>query len=95
MAQSQAEKDPAAAAKETVGKYYKTTLDYVRIAQSKQPLMVDQRNQTKFILDRAQSMKELGYIKKLPDAKSIDWTLMEQVIAENKSLYDSLKLKSA
>ncbi len=95
LAQSQAEKDPAGAAKDTVGKYYKTTLEYVRIAQTKQPLMVDQRNQTKFILDRAQSMKELGYIKKLPDAKSIDWTLMEQVIAENKSLYDSLKLKSA
>ena len=40
-------------------------------------------------------MKELGYIKKLPDSKSIDWTLLEQVIAENKSLYDSIKLKSA
>ena len=40
-------------------------------------------------------MKELGYVKKMPDARAIDWTLLEQVIAENKALYDGLKLKSA
>ncbi len=95
VAQSQAETDPEAALKDTVGSYYKTTLEAARVAESRQPVMVDQRNQTQFILDRGQSMKELGYIKKLPDAKAIDWSMLEQVIAENKSLYASLKLKSA
>jgi NitT/TauT family transport system substrate-binding protein len=40
-------------------------------------------------------MKELGYVKKLAPRSAIDWTLLEQVIAENKPLYDSLKLKTA
>lgn len=95
LAQSQAEADPEAALKDTVGTYYKTTMEATRIAKNKQPVEIDQRNQTKFILARGQSMKELGYIKKLPDAKAIDWTLLEQVIAENKPLYDGLKHKSA
>jgi NitT/TauT family transport system substrate-binding protein len=39
-------------------------------------------------------MKELGYVKKLATRAAIDWTLLEQVITENKPLYDSLKLKT-
>ena len=57
VAQGQAEKDPDAALKDTVGTYYKTTLEAAKLAASKQPIMVDQRNNTQFILDRAQSMK--------------------------------------
>ena len=95
VAQSQAEADPEAALKDTVGKYYKTTMEAARDAKNKQPVKIDQRNQTTFILDRGQSLKELGYIKKLPGADSIDWTMLEQVIEENQPLYNSLKLKSA
>lgn len=94
-AQSQAEKDIDSALKDTVGSYYKTTFEAAKLAASKQPIMIDQRNNTQFILDRAQSMKELGYIKKLTTRQAIDWTLLEQVIAENKALYTSLKLKTA
>lgn len=95
VAQSQAEADKTAALKDTVGKYYKTSMEAAIDASSKQPLVVDQRSQTQFILDRGQSMKELGYVKKLPDKAAFDWSLLEAVIAENKPLYDSLKLKSA
>ena len=95
VAQSQAETDPDAALKDTVGTYYKTTMEAARTAQERQPIVVDQRNQTQFILDRGQSMKEMGYIKKLPDATAIDWSLLESVIVENTDLYASLKLKSA
>lgn len=95
VAQSQSETDPESALKDTVGTYYKTTMEAARVAKARQPVVVDQRNQTKFILARGQSMKELGYIKKLPDEKAIDWTLLEKVIADNKSLYASLKVKSA
>jgi NitT/TauT family transport system substrate-binding protein len=38
---------------------------------------------------------EMGYIKKKPGRDAIDWTLLEQVIAENKDLYDKLKYKAA
>ena len=95
VAQGQAEKDIDAALKDTVGTYYKTTIEAAKMAASKQPIMIDQRNNTQFILDRGQSMKELGYVKKLAPRSAIDWTLLEQVIAENKPLYDSLKLKTA
>ena len=65
------------------------------IAKAKQPPVVDARNQTPFILDRVNTIMEMGYIKKKPGRDSIDWTLLEQVIAENPDLYGQLKLKSA
>ncbi|CCE01710.1 ABC transporter substrate-binding protein [Bradyrhizobium sp. STM 3809] len=95
VAQSQAEADKTAALKDTVGKYYKTSMEAAVDASSKQPIVVDQRSQTQFIIDRGMSMKELGYVKKLPDQGAFDWSLLEAVIAENKTLYDGLKLKSA
>jgi NitT/TauT family transport system substrate-binding protein len=94
VAQGQAETDIDAALKDTVGSYYKTTMEAAKMAASKQPIMIDQRLNTQFILDRGQSMKELGYVKKLAGRDAIDWTLLEQVIAENKPLYASLKLKT-
>ena len=51
--------------------------------------------QTQFILDRVESIAEMGYIKKKPGRDAIDWTLLEQVIAENQDLYGKLKYKSA
>ena len=50
---------------------------------AKQPSVVDARSQTQFILDRTDSLMEMGYIKKKPGRDAIDWTLLEQVIAEN------------
>ena len=41
------------------------------------------------------SIVEMGYIKKKPGRDAIDWTLLEQVIAENQDLYGKLKYKSA
>ena len=94
VAQSQAEANIDAALKDTVGSYYKTTMEAAKMAAAKQPIMIDQRNNTQFILDRSQSMKELGYVKKLVPKDAISWTLLDQVIAENKPLYASLKLKT-
>lgn len=95
VAQSQSEKDPAAALKDTVGTYYKTTLEAATLAQSKQPVMIDQRHNSKFFADRGASMLEMGYVRKPMPASALEWKLLEQVIAENKALYDSLKLKAA
>lgn len=95
VAQSQAEADKTAALKDTVGKYYKTSMEAAIDASTKQPIVVDQRNQTQFIIERGKSMMELGYVKKLPDEGAFDWSLLDAVIAENKPLYDGLKLKSA
>lgn len=94
VAQSQTEADKAAALKDTVGKYYKTSMEAAVDASTKQPIVIDQRNQTQFIIDRGVSMQELGYIKKLPGKDAFDWSLLEAVIQENKTLYDGLKLKS-
>lgn len=94
-AQLMAESQPEEALKVLVGPYYKTSMENARIAMSKQPAVVDARSQTGFILDRTDSMVEMGYIKRKPDRSSIDWTLLEQVIAENPDLYSKLKLRSA
>ncbi len=78
-----------------VGTYYKTSTENARLAMSKQPAVVDARDQTQFILERTDSLVEMGYIKKKPGRDAIDWTLLEQVIAENKDLHAQLKHKAA
>jgi len=93
--QAMAESKPDEVLKILVGPYYKTSMENAKLAMGKQPSVVDARNQTKFILDRTDSMVEMGYIKKKPGRDAIDWTLLEEVIAENKDLYASLKYKSA
>lgn len=92
-AQQQAETDRPAAAKLTTGTYYKAPYADVLDASEKQPNVVDQRGNTQFMLDRAKSLKELNYIKKVPDRSIFDYSLLEQVIKEQPQLYASLKLK--
>jgi NitT/TauT family transport system substrate-binding protein len=94
-AQLMAETNPDEALSKLVGTYYKTSMENARIAKGKQPAVVDARAQTQFILDRTDSLMEMGYIKKKPGRDAIDWTLLEAVIAENKDLYDKLKYKAA
>ena len=79
---------------EVVGVYYKTSMENAVIGSTKQPPMVDQRSNTDFILGRTDSLKEMGYIKEKPDASAIDWSMMEEVIAENPDLHAALKYKS-
>lgn len=94
-AQLYAEQHPEETLKILVGAYYKTSLENARIAKAKQPSVVDARSQTQFILDRTNSILEMGYIKNKPGRDAIDWSILEQAIAENKDLYDQLKYKSA
>jgi NitT/TauT family transport system substrate-binding protein len=95
QAQYDAENHSEEVLKELVGKYYKTSLENARIAKGKQPAVVDARSQTNFILQRTDSVMEMGYIKKKPGRDAIDWTLLEEVIKENSDLYGKLKYKSA
>ena len=94
-AQLMAETKPDEVLGKLVGTYYKTSMENARIAMGKQPAVVDARSQTQFILNRTDSIMEMGYIKKKPGRDAIDWTMLEQVIAENKDLYGQLKYKSA
>jgi NitT/TauT family transport system substrate-binding protein len=95
QAQAAAEADQDGTLKKLLGSYYKTDMERGKLAMSKQPSVEDARNQEKFILDRGQSLMEMGYIKKKPDASVIHWNLLNEVIAENKDLYAKLKFKSA
>jgi NitT/TauT family transport system substrate-binding protein len=94
-AQHIAETDPEGVLQILVGAYYKTSIENARIAMAKQPSVVDARSQTQFILDRTNSIMEMGYIQKKPGRDAIDWNILEQAIAENKEIYDQLKYKSA
>jgi NitT/TauT family transport system substrate-binding protein len=94
-AQHMAETDPEAALKILVGPFYKTSMENARIAMNKQRSVVDARSQTQFILDRVDSIREMGYIKGKPGREAIDWTLLEAAIAENQDLWSQLKYKSA
>jgi NitT/TauT family transport system substrate-binding protein len=94
-AQHMAETQPEEALKILVGPYYKTSIENARIAMNRQRSVVDARSQTQFILDRVQSIKEMGYINSSPGRDAIDWTLLEATIAENKDLWSDLKYKSA
>jgi NitT/TauT family transport system substrate-binding protein len=94
-AQLMAETKPDDVLKILVGPYYKTSMENAKIAMAKQPSVVDARSQTQFILERVDSLVEMGYITNKPGRDAIDWTLLEAAIAENKELYGQLKYKSA
>ncbi len=95
IAQTTAENDPDKTLAEVVGTYYKTSMENARIGLGKQPAVVDARDQTDFILDRTDSLVEMGYIQNKPGRDAIDWTLLEEVIAENAELYEGLRRKAA
>jgi NitT/TauT family transport system substrate-binding protein len=95
VAQQQAEQNREAAVQATVGTYFKTSLADALDASTKQPNVVDQRTKSQFMLDRATGMKDLGYLKSLPDQSMFDWSLLEQVIQENQDIYHSLKRAAA
>ena len=78
-----------------VGTYYKTTIENARIGAKAQPAKVDQRAQEEFILNRVESVMAMGYIKKKPGRDAIDWSFLEQAIAEVPDVYSKLKYKSA
>jgi NitT/TauT family transport system substrate-binding protein len=46
-------------------------------------------------LNRVDSVMAMGYIKKKPGKDAIDWSLLEQAIAEVPDVYAKLKYKSA
>jgi len=94
-AQHMAETQQAETLQKVVGTYYKTSLENATLAMGKQPSVVDARKQTDFILQRTDSLIEMGYIKNKPERNAIDWHLLEEVIAENKDLYAKLKYKAA
>jgi NitT/TauT family transport system substrate-binding protein len=95
LAQHMAETQQDETLQKLVGTYYKTSMQNATLAMGKQPAIVDARDQTKFILERTDSLVEMGYIKKKPTRDAIDWGPLEQVIAENKDLYSKLKYKAA
>ena len=94
-AQLQSEQDTAAALAETQGKYYKTSLEALTLAQSRQPVMIDQRQNSDFFYDRSVSMQKMGYVKNTLPESAVNWTLLNEVISENADLYGDLALKSA
>jgi NitT/TauT family transport system substrate-binding protein len=94
QAQHEAETDREGVLQTVVGPYYKTSMEAARIASEKQPVMVDMRHATDFILNRADSLLEIGYIKQKPQSDAIDWGLLEATIAENQELFDSLEVTS-
>lgn len=94
-AQLMAEQKPEEVLPKLVGTYYKTSMENAKFSMAKQPAVVDARSQTDFILGRTDSLVEMGYIRNKPGRDAIDWTLLEQVIAENQDMYRQLKHKSA
>jgi NitT/TauT family transport system substrate-binding protein len=95
VAQQQSEQDRPAAVQATVGTYFKASVADTLDASTKQPNVVDQRGKAQFMLDRGAGLKDLGYLKNLPDKNIFDWTLLDQVIQENQELYHSLQRASA
>lgn len=95
IAQKLSETDREAAIKATVGKYFKTDLAVALNASKKQPNVVDQRDKAQFLIERSQSLTELGYLRGPSNESAFDWSLLEEVVAENSDLHNSLQRKSA
>jgi NitT/TauT family transport system substrate-binding protein len=88
------ENDFQNAAETTVGKYYKTELDSLLVAAQAQPPSVDIREHRQFMFDRSQSMMELNYISAPPDEDFVNFSLLEEVIAESPELWERVRVKT-
>ena len=96
QAQLDAETQTEAVLKELVGKYYKTSMENAKIAQGKQPAVVDARSQTEFILrPHRQRRSRWATSRRSPAATPSTGRCSRQVIKENPDLYGKLKYKSA
>jgi NitT/TauT family transport system substrate-binding protein len=91
-AQRQCEEDLRSAAREATGKYFKTDFSTVLDAARKQRVKIDQRDQRELILNSARNLQALNYIDSPPGDEMFDFSLFEEVIAENPDLYDALEL---
>lgn len=93
LAQKKIETEREAMVELTAAKYFKLPKAQVLQASLEQGFAIDQRGNAGFILQGAQALKELNYIKKLPDESIFQFDVLEEVIDENPDLYASLKLK--
>ncbi len=93
LAQKKIETEREAMVKLTASKYFKLSEAQVLAASLEQGFAIDQRGNADLILQGAEALKDLGYIKKLPDESIFQFDLLEEVIEENADLYASLKLK--
>jgi NitT/TauT family transport system substrate-binding protein len=89
------EQEREAFLEDTVGVYYKTSMENARVGANKQPPKVDQRAQEEFILTRVDSLIEMGYMTEPPAKDAIDWSMLEAAIAAAPDVYSQLKYKSA
>ncbi|MBD2426971.1 MAG: hypothetical protein RLZZ597_931 [Cyanobacteriota bacterium] len=92
-AQYQIESNFEEAAKTTIDKYYKTDMESLLAAAQAQPPGVDIRDKRDFMYSRAQSMKELNYINADLDENFVNFSLLEEVIAESPELWERVKVK--
>lgn len=94
-AQYMVENDPQGALDRTVGTYFLTSMENAQAGMSNQPAIVDARDQSDFILNRVDSVMDMGYIRQRPGPEALNWTLLEEVIAENQELFNSLRRRAA
>ena len=92
-AQYQIENSFEEAAKATVDKYYKTDMESLLAAAQAQPPGVDIRDKRDFMYSRAKSMKELNYITSELDDNFVNFSLLEEVIAESPELWERVDVK--
>lgn len=92
-AQYEIESNFEGAAQATIDKYYKTDMDSLLASAQAQPPGVDVRDKRDFMYERAESMKELNYINTDLDDNFVNFSLLEEVIAESPELWERVKVK--
>lgn len=68
-------------------------MDSLLASAQAQPPGVDIRDKRDFMYGRAESMKELNYINTDLDDNFINFSLLEEVIAESPELWEQVKMK--
>ncbi|MFG6094688.1 ABC transporter substrate-binding protein [Leptothoe sp. ISB3NOV94-8A] len=92
-AQYEIENNFEGAAQATIDKYYKTDMESLLASAQAQPPGVDVRDKRNFMYERAESMKELNYINMDLDDNFVNFSLLEDVIAESPELWERVKVK--
>lgn len=78
-----------------MNKYYKADRSDILLAGRSQPVGIDIRDKRQFILDRADSLKALGYINGPVDQNLIDFSLLNEVVKRHPELLSAVRVRAA
>jgi NitT/TauT family transport system substrate-binding protein len=94
QAQAAIERDLESACRAVMGRYYAASEHDLLQAAASMPPGVDIRDQREVILARGNAMAALGYVTRPADERFVDFSLLDELIQEERTLWETLRVRA-